>query len=63
MSGKAFQAKGTVNNNLEEIVKAKDGILWNEETIKKSFNFGNGTQKDFKRYQKDNSKYCIFVTV
>lgn len=51
------------NNNLEKIVKAKDGILWNEETIKKAFNFGNGTQKDFKRYQRDNSKYCIFVTV
>ena len=31
--------------------------------IKGAFNFGNGTEKDLKRYMHDNSKYCVFLEV
>ncbi len=55
--------KDFYNNNLEEIIKEKDGILWNAERIQQAFNFGKGTQKDFKRYQQNNKKYCIFVEI
>lgn len=51
------------NNNLEEIVKAKDGILWDEKRIQLAFNFGKGTHKHFRQYQKNNQKYCIYVEV
>lgn len=37
-------------------------IIWDAERIKKAFNHGNGTEKDFNRYKKDNSKYCYFIT-
>ena len=37
-------------------------IIWDSERIKKAFNHGNGTEKDFNRYKKDNSKYCHFIT-
>ena len=37
--------------------------VWNDKRIKNAFNGGNGTFKDFKRYMKDNQKYCVFVEV
>ncbi len=48
--------------SIDGAIKKGFCILWDAERIKKSFNFGNGTKKDFNRYKKDNSKYCYFVT-
>ena len=44
----------------------KDGYfsVWNAERIKKAFNNGNGTQKDFEEYKKNNhKKYCYIMEV
>ena len=51
------------NNNLAQAVKEKDGVMWDNETIKKSFKFGTGTRKDFEEYRKNNAKHCIFVEI
>lgn len=48
------------NNNPLNMVKAMDGILWDDARIKHAFNFGNGTKKDFLRYMKDNKCFCAF---
>ena len=37
--------------------------IWNDERIKKAFNFGNGTIKDFNNYMNDNKKYCYFKQI
>ncbi len=34
---------------------------WTMGKIKHGFNFGNGTIKDLKKYQKDNTQYCTFI--
>lgn len=51
------------DGNLKECVSAMDGVIWDENTIKQAFNFGNGTEEDFQRYMHDNKKYCIYVEV
>lgn len=49
--------------NLKKCISEMDGILWNKERIKGAFNFGNGTEKDFHEYMRNNKQYCIFVRV
>ena len=46
--------KGGINQAI------KDGYfnVWTDERIKKAFNFGNGTKKDFNRYKEANKSYC-----
>ena len=51
------------DGNLKECVAAMDGVIWDENTIRAAFNFGNGTEEDFQRYMDDNKKYCIYVEV
>lgn len=34
---------------------------WSSERIKKAFNFGNGTIKDFENYINLNKKYCTII--
>lgn len=36
---------------------------WNESRIRRAFNFGNGTMKDFERYMKDNKDNAWFRRV
>lgn len=53
------------NMKYKEISK-KDSRLytvWDSERIRKAFNNGNGTVKDFSQYMKNNSKYAIFEKV
>lgn len=38
-------------------------LEWTNERIKNAFNFGSGTEKDLKRYMKDNKQFCVFVEV
>lgn len=43
-----------------KLYKTEDPPSWCNEKIKLAFSFGNGTEKDFKRYCKDNK--CIIVS-
>lgn len=46
------------NGNKQEAIKAKDGIIFDDEKVKKAFADGwNG----FFRYMNDNKQYCYFV--
>ena len=40
----------------------KNGLynVWDMERIKKAFNNGNGTLKDFKAYMENNKQYAYF---
>lgn len=51
------------NGNLKRAVAEEEGILWTDERIRHSFNFGDGTQADFNRYMRDNKRYAHFVEV
>ena len=44
----------------EKAIKNGFFTVWNEKRIKQAFNFGNGTKKDFFRYQQSNKQFCIF---
>lgn len=46
--------------SVEKAIKNGWFIIWNNERIKKAFNFGNGSKKDFSEYQRNNKAYCIF---
>ncbi len=48
------------NNDPMLMVKANDGILWDSARIRHAFNFGNGTDKDFLRFVRDNKCFCAF---
>lgn len=53
-----FKGKGLSTND-----ELKTGMYneWNEKRIKRAFNFGNGTLKDFHNYVRDNTKYAEFI--
>lgn len=51
------------NGNTAAAVAARDGVIWSAKKIKKAFNFGNGTQKDFNEYKKSNSVYAYFIKI
>jgi hypothetical protein len=36
-------------------------IDWSPERITNTFNFGNGSIKDMKRYMNDNKGICVFI--
>ena len=42
-------------------VEKKWYTVWDEDRIRKAFNFGNGTMVDFKRYMENNKPYCVFA--
>lgn len=46
-----------------EAIKRGFYIEWTDEKIKNTFNFGNGTQKDFRQYKEANKKYSVFMEV
>lgn len=46
------------NNDKKKAIQAKDGIIFNDEKINKSF--GDGWT-GFYRYMKDNRQYCYFI--
>lgn len=48
------------NNDISLIIGCKDGIVFNDELIKKAFNRGNGTILDFKRYMNNNKIFCYY---
>jgi hypothetical protein len=48
------------NNDPLAMVKAGDGLLWDNDRIRSAFNFGRGTEKDLYRYMNDNKMFCAF---
>ncbi|WP_024854745.1 hypothetical protein [Mediterraneibacter gnavus] len=60
--GKSYLKK-IYDGDLKECVKKKDGILWTPERIKNAFAFGNGTEKELKKYMENNRSYCYFVNI
>ena len=44
-------------------LKNGDFNIWDDERIKKAFNFGNGTRQDFFEYMKNNKKYVRFEII
>ena len=53
-----------INGTKKTIQKQYDDgwfLCWTPERIKSAFNSGNGTIKDLKRYQKNNTQYCTFI--
>jgi hypothetical protein len=45
---------GRPYNSIKDAIKDGGYSVWCNEKIKLAFSFGNGTEKDFKRYCKDN---------
>ena len=54
--------KNECNGNIEKAIIDGWFLDWNPERIKNAFSFGNGTEKDLKRYMNDNKGFCVFVT-
>ncbi len=51
------------HGNIKAMEQAGDFLDWTPARIKHAFNFGNGTEKDLRRYMKDNKQFCIFKEV
>lgn len=47
-------------NSIKDAIKDGSYSVWCNQKIKLAFSFGNGTEKDFKRYCKDNK--CKIVS-
>lgn len=47
-------------NSIKDAIQDGGYSVWCNEKIKKAFSFGNGTEKDFERYCKDNK--CKIVS-
>lgn len=45
---------GRPYKSIKDAIRDGGYSVWCNEKIKKAFSFGNGTEKDFKRYCKDN---------
>ena len=48
------------NNNIQKIIEEKDGIIFNDYTIKQTFKNGHGTVKDLKQFIENNRAYCHY---
>ena len=48
------------NGDFDKMIKEKDGIIFDNKTIKSAFNFGKGRKKDFKRYMENNKIFCKY---
>ena len=56
-------AKEFYNNNYQKMIIKNDGELYDDNRIRKAFNFGFGTIEDFKRYMENNKQYCRFYDI
>jgi hypothetical protein len=48
------------NNDYKKMIKELDGVLFDDNSIKKSFNFSNGTFKHLMNYISSNRNYAKF---
>lgn len=49
--------------NVTEGIKKGLYNVWDDDRIKKAFNCGNGSIKDFENYMKDNKNNCYFKKI
>ena len=47
--------------SIENAIKEGFYTVWTQDKIRKAFNFGNGTQKDFERHKDNNKTLCVFM--
>lgn len=52
--------KECYDGDISLLIGCKDGVIYDDERIKNTFNCGNGTISDFKRYLNDNKKFCYY---
>ena len=52
-----------LDGSIEKVIENGFFIEWTPERIKNAFNFGNGTEKDFKKYIQNNKNLCLFLEV
>ena len=52
-----------LDGSIEKVIENGFFIEWTPERIKNAFNFGNGTEKDFKIYIQNNKNLCLFLEV
>lgn len=52
--------KEIYGGSYEKMIEAKDGVLFTEEVVKSTFNFGNGTEKDLKKHIENNRCFCRY---
>ena len=46
--------------NYDEMIKNQDGIIFDDEMIRKAFKHGSGGSKDFKEYMQWNRPFCRY---
>lgn len=54
------QKKAQDLKSIEKAIKNQWFTVWTPERIKAAFNFGNGSQKHFNNYMRNNKEFCIF---
>ena len=59
----SIQNESYYNGGISQAIKDGYFTEWTPERIKKAFNFGNGTQKDFLNYMQNNKGLCIFKEI
>lgn len=57
------EAREIYNNNYKKMISQNDGVLYDDERIKKAFNFGRGTINDLQRYINNNRQYCRYYDI
>ena len=57
------EAREIYNNNYKKMIAQNDGVLYDDERIKKAFNFGRGTINDLQRYINNNRQYCRYYDI
>ena len=48
------------DGNAKRMIAAGDALIFDDERIKRAFNFGNGTEKDMRRHIENNRKFCRY---
>ena len=48
------------SGNFRKMIEAGEYVEFDDNRIRRAFNFGNGTEKDMNRFMRDNNKYCRF---
>lgn len=53
-------AKKFYNGNYKKMIDGMDGVLYDDDNIKRAFNYGNGSFKHLINYIKANRKYAKY---
>ena len=42
------------------MIQSRDGLIYDDELVRRAFSFGAGTVADFRQYVENNRKYCRY---